>query len=139
VDDMARRCGMAARDRDALLEIKEEGAKSIEALANNRIDNSSLYHLLRPLRLETLLFIMADAKNSSVKERISLFMTELVTVRAGITGKDLESLGIEPGPVYTDIIRAITDERLQGRILGKEDEIAYIKKNWKKGHGGAKS
>ena len=134
IEEMAGKCCMTARERDALLEIKETGAETMEVLGAERLDNCSIYHHLRPLRLETLLFIMADTKDSAVKERISLFITELDNVKAGITGKELKSLGIAPGPVYTVIKRAIIDERLKGRIFSREDEIAYIIKRWKGEH-----
>lgn len=132
IKEMASMCGMAAKQRDVLLEIGMINDKIINALEERKLDNSSLYHLLKPLKIETLLFIMAKAKNNAVKEKISLFMTKLVAVETELAGRDLKLMGIEPGPVYADIKRDLIDERLKGNILSRDDEIAYIKKKWVK-------
>ena len=45
-----------------------------------------------------------------------------------ITGEDLKKLGIKPGPFYTEILKAILKEKLEERLLSKDDEIKFVEK-----------
>ena len=44
-----------------------------------------------------------------------------------ISGDDLRALGIAPGPVYKDLLTALEDEMLEGRIRTKEQALAYVR------------
>jgi len=47
-----------------------------------------------------------------------------------ITGHDLISLGLEPGPLFRKILEEIEDMRAQGEIKTKEEALAFIKKKY---------
>lgn len=47
-----------------------------------------------------------------------------------ITGHDLISLGLEPGPLFRKILEEIEDLRAQGEIKTKEEALTYIKKKY---------
>jgi poly(A) polymerase len=49
-----------------------------------------------------------------------------------LTGDDLIALGFTPGKIIGDILRALEDEQLEGRISTKEDAKKYVQKYWKK-------
>lgn len=44
-----------------------------------------------------------------------------------ITGKDLVDLGYSPGPVFTDILRAIEDLQLEGTLRTREEALHHVK------------
>ena len=48
------------------------------------------------------------------------------------TGDDLIALGFTPGKVIGEILRALEDEQLEGRISSREEAAAYALANWKK-------
>jgi poly(A) polymerase len=48
------------------------------------------------------------------------------------TGDDLIALGFTPGKVIGEILRALEDEQLEGRIASREEASAYVLANWKK-------
>jgi poly(A) polymerase len=47
------------------------------------------------------------------------------------TGDDLIALGFTPGKVIGEILHALEDEQLEGRIASREEAAAYALANWK--------
>ena len=49
-----------------------------------------------------------------------------------ITGDDLIALGIPPGKIIGDILRALEDEQMEGRISSRDEAIMFVEKNREK-------
>jgi len=49
-----------------------------------------------------------------------------------ITGEDLQALGFRPGPLYKQILQAVEDAQLEGKLTTKEDAILYVKAEYGK-------
>ena len=49
-----------------------------------------------------------------------------------LTGNDLIALGFSPGKIIGDILQALEDEQLEGRITTPQEAQKYIELNWKK-------
>lgn len=47
-----------------------------------------------------------------------------------ITGEDLKRLGISLGPTYRDILEAVRDEQLEGRLGSADDAVAFIRRRY---------
>ncbi len=90
-----------------------------------------IYNHLSNLNIETLLFTMAIASDEEKKKEISYYLLNLRQVRPQTTGKDLIRLGIKPGPVYSEILRVVLEEKLMGRLKTKEEEIEFIRERYK--------
>ncbi len=89
---------------------------------------SSVYDRLQPLDIETVLLMMAKARKDSARKYISLYLTHLRTVQVSLTGEDLKSLGIPPGPKYKKILSRLKDAKLDGLVETPDDEIAFVRK-----------
>jgi len=48
-----------------------------------------------------------------------------------LTGKDILSAGISPGPIYDEIISKIRSLSIKGKIKNKSEAMDYIRKNYK--------
>ncbi|HWR58545.1 MAG TPA: CBS domain-containing protein [Thermodesulfovibrionales bacterium] len=94
-------------------------------------DNAKIYRAIRHLDIEAILFAMAIASNENKKKEISRYLLELRQVKPQTTGADLKDMGITPGPVYSEILNALLDERLRGRLKTRVDELAFIKEEFK--------
>jgi len=44
-----------------------------------------------------------------------------------LSGYDLIALGIPPGPRFKEILQAVEDAQLEGRLLTREDALAWVK------------
>jgi tRNA nucleotidyltransferase (CCA-adding enzyme) len=85
-----------------------------------------LYKLLSVFRIELILYMMAVTKYERVKKAISFFVTQLRMTKLSVSGRDLKKLGLEPGPLYKDILQAALDAKLNGLLKTKNDELNFI-------------
>lgn len=89
-------------------------------------DPVSLYHLLNGVNLEILLFSMAQSKSKQKQKAISQYLIELRKIKPILKGKDLQKIGIKPGPLYSKLFSELLDEKLSGRLKNKEDEERFV-------------
>jgi tRNA nucleotidyltransferase (CCA-adding enzyme) len=85
------------------------------------------YNLLSKLKLETILLAMAISKDRQRQKVISHYLTELRKAKTILTGADLKLLGIQPGPLYSQILKKLLEERLRGHLKSREDEERFVK------------
>ncbi len=89
-------------------------------------DPADIYNVLSPLELETVLFAMAFTDEPEKKKEISRYLLELRKVKPILRGKDLKKMGIEPGPIYSKLLKELLSEKLRGRLPAREDEERFI-------------
>jgi tRNA nucleotidyltransferase (CCA-adding enzyme) len=89
-------------------------------------DPVETHKLLGNLKLEVVLFSMALSKDRKKQKVISHYLTELRNVRPILKGEDLMKIGIQPGPVYSKILRELLEEKLRGRLKSREDEERFV-------------
>jgi poly(A) polymerase len=44
-----------------------------------------------------------------------------------ISGDDLKLLGFAPGPRFKEILQAVEEAQLEGRLLGRDDALAFVR------------
>jgi tRNA nucleotidyltransferase (CCA-adding enzyme) len=84
---------------------------------------SEIYFILSPLPLEGVLFIMARSQKEEMRKAISLFLTQLRNQRIDVSGKDLQSLGLVSGPVYSEILKRIMAAKLDGKACDRSGQM----------------
>ncbi len=94
-------------------------------------DPARIYKALHTLDIETILFGMAVAADNSKKKEISRYLIELRKVKPLCTGQDIKEMGITPGPLYSEMLETLLDERLRGNLKTREDELAFIRERYK--------
>ena len=131
------RLKIPAKYRLKWLDERKEGmirlAQLKKRLKAGRCPPSGVYETLRPLHLNTILFMLAKADTQTVKREISAFVTNYSKVKISLKGNDLKQLGIPQGPVYQEIFQTLLKLRLDGKISSREGEIAWIVKHVKNG------
>jgi tRNA nucleotidyltransferase (CCA-adding enzyme) len=90
-------------------------------------DPVEIHKLLSSLNLETVLFSMALSKDRQKQKVISHYLTELRKVKTVLTGDDLKRMGIQPGPVYSKILKELLEEKLRGRLKSREEEERFVR------------
>jgi tRNA nucleotidyltransferase (CCA-adding enzyme) len=104
--------------RDAILGMLRDGRK---------MRDSRLYFLLQPLPEEALVYLWAVGEQQA-RERVERYLDVLSEVRITVSGDDLTDLGMEPGPGYSAILAQALGDRLDGRAVGREAELANLKR-----------
>jgi tRNA nucleotidyltransferase (CCA-adding enzyme) len=100
----------------------------VRALRTKRtLRDSRLHSLLRAVTPETLSVVRAIG-DEVVRARVDRYLTELSRVSAAVSGADLIALGAEPSHAFAGILSRALADRLDGRAVGREDELANLKK-----------
>jgi tRNA nucleotidyltransferase (CCA-adding enzyme) len=94
---------------------------------NLPVANSTLYRRLAGFKTELILFMMALTNRKAAKKVISHYFTDLRRMDIHIRGRDLKKMGLVPGPVYREILQAVFDARLDGRLKTRKDEIDFAR------------
>lgn len=85
---------------------------------------------IRGYDAEVLMLACVFSVRDDVSRPIKLFLTQWQKVSSLISGRDLEKLGLEPGPAYSEILAAVRDARLDGEVNTKSEEIDLAKDLW---------
>jgi len=112
----------------------------LKRLADERIVRpSQVYRLLVDLPDETLVLVLAKQMSQQQAAILSRLKGQLVaymknrTIKTALMGRDLQSMGLKPGPQYGTILGKLLDARIDGTITTEADERALACKLLKKG------
>ena len=90
-------------------------------------DPVEVHKIFSNLELGIVLFLMALSKDRKIQKVISHYLTELRNIKTILTGDDLKAMGIQPGPVYSKILRKLLEEKLRGIVKTREDEEKFVR------------
>lgn len=106
----------------------ERAAGLLARLADRRkMRASRLFFLLEALPAETLVYLWAVG-TAEVRERVEEFVRVLAPTRPAVSGADLIALGLTPGPAFAAILAQARADRLDGRAVGRDAELANLKR-----------
>ncbi len=94
---------------------------------------SELYRWLHDFSTEMLVYMMACCRQEKVRRWISRYFSHLRSASCQLSGYDLKSLGIAPGPVYKEILDHLLMARLDGEVATVDDETLLVKKRYLSG------
>ncbi len=127
VKDMLKRFPFSEQDVTRLNMTRVGCHHVIRRLASKRsLKPAEVYHLLSGLSDETLLILMAKSKGDIVKRRISAFLTSYQHVTLILTGTDLKTMGLKPGPQFKKILAQLLDARLNGDVRTDAEERQFV-------------
>uniref|UniRef100_C6E7B6 CBS domain containing protein n=1 Tax=Geobacter sp. (strain M21) TaxID=443144 RepID=C6E7B6_GEOSM len=126
------RLAVAEHYKERLVEMRRQSEELIGNLErklarSEKVDNSEIYFTLKGLGVEVLLYHMAKSRSAEVKRCISLYFTKLDGMHPLIGGEDLKELGVEPGPLYRELLDLVLSARLNGKSASREDEIRLVR------------
>jgi tRNA nucleotidyltransferase (CCA-adding enzyme) len=128
------------------LALSREQAKNLSA-GGSRIDRvrkqlidretmrpSHVYRLLAGFSHEALVLLLAKQVAIQHNVRLSLLKRHLMaymknrTFKTVLTGRDLQTMGLKPGPQYKTILEGLLDARIDGMITTEAEERAFVQK-----------
>jgi len=107
-----------------LLALRQE---ALVPLATANIAPSEIYRLLQDYSDDALAVFQIAVDDAVVCERVQLYRTRLRTMTPEITGNDLKQFGIQPGPVYREILDRLRNARLDGEISTRAEEEEIVR------------
>lgn len=94
--------------------LREEGIEELLELA--RIDALSSSGDLRPYEF--------------CRRQLAELGPEQIAPPRLLSGHDLIALGFRPGPRFREIFEALEEAQLEGRLLTREDALAWVRQHW---------
>ncbi len=94
----------------------------------NRMSNAEIFNLLNTTKTELILYMMVCTTSRMAKKRISNYHTRLRNVSITISGKELLSMGLSPGPLFGKILQSVVEAKLNGKLKTREDELQFARK-----------
>ncbi len=127
VTEVVKRFPLSERETRTLMLARSDCQGIIRRLgAKSMLKPSETYRLLSGLSDETLLSLMAKSKGDSVKRQVSAFLTTYQHVKPILTGADLKSMGLKPGPKFKQILDRLLDARLNGEVKTETEERELV-------------
>ncbi len=135
--DILRRLNLSRRDKNEFLTLREQISEALGSLMGWREKTNNLSELcetLDPIPVEGVLFIMAKSRREEVRRNISQFLANTRYSRIKITGRDLERVGIPPGPIYGTILSKVRWAFIDGQAKTRKSQMELAERLWKE-HG----
>jgi len=109
--------------------------RALKRLANKgTVRPAQMYRLLADLSNEALVLLLAKQVSRQHGVRLSLLKRHLLTyvknraVKTALTGRDLQAMGLKPGPQYKTILGKLLNARIDGIITTEAEERAFVQK-----------
>ena len=113
--------------------------RALKKLTNTgTVRRSQIFRLLADLSDEALVLLLAKQVSMQHGVRLSLLKRHLVayvknrTIKTALTGRDLQAMGLEPGPQFRTILGKLLDARIDGVVTTEADERAFAHRLLKK-------
>ena len=107
-----------------------------QVLSQEEVDRYTIYKTLRPHTDEGLVFFYNDSENPYIRHYIAFYKLKLAGIQLTITGNDLQSMGIKPGPVYKRIMDSVLKAKVLGTIYDRSSELEFAEKMYQRFKGG---
>lgn len=105
--------------------------KKIHQTLEKKTSSASAVHAaLKHLSYEALIYLAIASESEASVKRIEEFITKLKGIKPRVTGADLKKMGMKPGPVFSEILEAVSEAKLNGGLSTKKEEMDFVKKNY---------
>ena len=126
-EQICTRLNMPLRERGILQEKRLKAEKKLAVIEHSsKYSTQDLYWALITFKTEFILYMMALAKDEKTKKAISLFYTHQRNIKPYIQGRDLMKIGLKPGKIFGNILDKVLNEKLDGKLKTKKQEIKFV-------------
>jgi tRNA nucleotidyltransferase (CCA-adding enzyme) len=133
IQELLTRLSFPEKLRATLIQRRRAAIQVVQRLSHSpAVRRSDLFLLLNSLPTEFLLYAMGKTESEGVKKAISLYFTGLKSTKVSLGGKDLRRMGYIPGPIYSEILRALLRARLDQKLHNRQEEIEFVQQKFDK-------
>jgi tRNA nucleotidyltransferase (CCA-adding enzyme) len=124
---------LGARER-SLLRRSVDGLGGAEEAIGGRSPrkNSEIVTFLRDVSPVVALYWALSTSRWRFRRRILLYLTRLIKVKPMLSGSDILAMGYSEGPRVGEILDTLLLARLDGAVDTRDDEIAWVTRNFKR-------
>jgi tRNA nucleotidyltransferase (CCA-adding enzyme) len=110
------------------MQVKQNEIKVLKEVSNLKADKSKIFMNLKKLKPEVHFYFAVQDDDGVVLNNVKEFILTTKKIKISLTGEDLKNLGIKQGPVYREILDKLLQEKIDGKIKTREQEIDFVKK-----------
>ncbi len=78
-------------------------------------------------RSETESILVFFIKNTNLKDKVDLYLNELKNIKISIDGNTLIKIGLNPGPVFGEILKKVLKAKINKEITSPDQEMEFAK------------
>lgn len=129
VTEFLKRFPFSERERETLKKSRESFPRLYRMLGKRPSPSpAEVYRLLTGIPDETLVYVMAKSKSEVVKREVSAFLTTYQQVKPSLTGDDLKTMGLKPGPLFKTILARLLEARLNKEVKSEAEERRLVER-----------
>ena len=114
-------------ERECLTSAKQDLNKKKE------LKPSEVYDIFSKQSSETVVLLLAICSSERVKKYAELYFEKYsMSAKIELNGDDLIGMGIKPGPICKEILKAWCDARVNGQVKSREEEIILVRSRFVK-------
>ena len=127
--NFCNRFQLAPKIKNFLINEKNLADKTAAFLSRRKyLKNSEIFTALRDLNIEGLLYLIALARKSEVKQAVSSYVTSLRLQQPLLNGDDLKDMGYQPGPLFKTLLETLLLARLDETVSTRQEEIELLER-----------
>jgi tRNA nucleotidyltransferase (CCA-adding enzyme) len=99
----------------------------IDLLGNPDIMSSAIYNILHGYSQTAITANSLATDSDTIQQHINGYLNRLRHVKPALTGKDLQKMGITPGPHMKEVLRKLHEARLDNKVTSRADEVEMVR------------
>ncbi|MFC1708530.1 CCA tRNA nucleotidyltransferase [Candidatus Omnitrophota bacterium] len=119
-------------DSKRIISFKKNFSKINGRLSRKNLSAIKLHKILHSLSYEVVILALAMSGKKKAKFKIRDYFLRHHHKKICITGDDLLSLGVKPGPRFRQIFQIVFRKKINAEIHTREEELALVRKIIKK-------
>ncbi|MFQ5442680.1 MAG: CBS domain-containing protein, partial [Thermodesulfobacteriota bacterium] len=124
---LTKRLSVEGKRARTVVDTRSEGLRALKKITSGVLKKSEIYELLKPVPVETVIYLMAKADSEGVKRALSAYITKSREEETFTRGGDLTAMGVKPGPEVGSILKALLHRKIDGEVATREDEEEFVK------------
>ena len=112
------------------LGLEREAKKILKLLARQRTAGPrQVYHLLTPVPLELLVFILAEySGKKKIHSKVYNYLFKYRPLRGKLPVRELQLMGVPPGPKFDQVLEKYFEAQLDGKLRGRAHQLRFLRK-----------
>jgi len=99
-----------------------------ESLADANLKPSRVYCILHGYTPAAIAATSLASNSPTFRQNIHRYLTRFRYVKPALTGKDLKTMGLAPGPRISDILARLRTARMDGEVANRQGEERLVRK-----------
>jgi tRNA nucleotidyltransferase (CCA-adding enzyme) len=102
--------------------------ENLTSLEAPQLSPSTICRLLQDYSPTSILVWAIASESPLIQQRLHLYLDRLRYVKSSLNGKDLQNMGLPPGPRIGEILEALHEARLDQKVKARAEEVDLVRR-----------